>query len=137
MQTGLIGCGIAVMYYALKTNPNETDFLDSVTESRLKLILVGGPTQKPTAVQLLHRLTDAFSHDVIRRVNLVFCSVLWRDDYSTDCCLFEAQCSGLRPKWRSLPRRIVDVGIFGHWIFLETGMQDYDVNPDEFDNKAA
>ena len=43
----------------------------------------------------------------------------------------------MKPGYLDFPERIVDVGCFGRWWMAEKVLKDYDVHPDEWDEKGA
>ncbi|KAK2832806.1 hypothetical protein Q5P01_016695 [Channa striata] len=68
----------------------------------------------------------------LRHASLGVLSLVYYADCDPDNTLYETQCSNLSVRWRELHERVLDVGFAGRWWILNSKMQDYDVNDDEF-----
>lgn len=118
--------------YAIKTNPDEKNFMENLIEDRLKLSQVGDSSRNPSSTEYVEQMAQKMNRGLIRRTNLILFSIIWQSDYDEKCDLYAAHCKNLKPKWREFHRRILDVGVFGRWYNLNRAMIDYDVNPNEF-----
>ncbi|NWH82949.1 TIM29 translocase, partial [Piaya cayana] len=59
-------------------------------------------------------------------------AVVYEAPHAADAALYAAQCRHLRPRWRDLPSRVLDVGFLGRWWVLAARLRDCDVNEEEF-----
>ncbi|KAM6188702.1 mitochondrial import inner membrane translocase subunit Tim29, partial [Sarcoramphus papa] len=69
--------------------------------------------------------------------NLLFLAVVYEDPHAADAALYPARCRHLRPRWRELPGRLLDVGFWGRWWVLGARLRDCDVNEEEFGGLPA
>ncbi|NXW39595.1 TIM29 translocase, partial [Phaetusa simplex] len=59
-------------------------------------------------------------------------AVVYETPHPADAALYRARCRYLRPRWRDLPGRLLDVGFGGRWWVLGARLRDCDVNEEEF-----
>ncbi|NXT29418.1 TIM29 translocase, partial [Syrrhaptes paradoxus] len=59
-------------------------------------------------------------------------AVVYDAPHAADAALYPALCRHLQPRWRELPRRLLDVGFWGRWWVLAARLRDCDVNEEEF-----
>ncbi|NXD89104.1 TIM29 translocase, partial [Halcyon senegalensis] len=59
-------------------------------------------------------------------------AVVYEAPHAADAALYPARCRHLRPRWRELPGRVLDVGFCGRWWVLGARLRDCDVNEEEF-----
>jgi len=64
---------------------------------------------------------------------LIFLSI----DFDSNCGLYKSQCEYLTPGYLDFLDRIVDIGCLDRWWFAEKALKDYDINPEEWDEKGA
>lgn len=115
--------------------------------------------RNPHCTKHLHERLDLLFSGKLRVSNFGLFSIAWRDDKTSLCCQYSESCpyslpsnggdgeiTSLfrlflfdRPTEQGLPRvlniardRILDYGLFGHWVCLQRSMEDYDVNPYEW-----
>lgn len=117
----------------LQKNPELESYYRLLTQSRVELGLLSEKTRNKGAERWMQSITTLVNKKRLRATNMFFMTVLWQSDFPTNCDLFEANCGSVKPRWRDYFSRIVDVGLFGHWLLLEQRMEDFDVNHEEFD----
>lgn len=119
---------IALATYLAKNNPDETHFRDDLLKYCNEVLLVHPDLQNPVTVQHLTYLHRCYNEGVIRRLNFGICSFMWIHDYDQACFIYKSTCNYLKPEYRTLTDRIIDVGFLNRWWNLEKKIIDYDVN---------
>lgn len=124
------------LIYAIKTNPNDIDFRDLLQKSINESAMLTEKIRNHEVDDHLHYIADCYSHDLIRRLNLGFMSLLWVDNYGKVCGVYKTQCEYLKPRYLTFHERIIDIGFLGSWWILEEKMKEFDVNPSEWDENG-
>ncbi|XP_071038874.1 mitochondrial import inner membrane translocase subunit Tim29 isoform X2 [Parasteatoda tepidariorum] len=132
----IITSGLGLLLAAMKMNPDEQSFYDRQLQCITELSMVGDPIRNPAAENHLTYLTRCQNQGLLRKVDLLFFSLIWEADYNNECNIYPAQCKYLQPKYFTFYQRIVDVGLFGFWINLKLKMRDFDVNPEEWNEQT-
>ncbi|XP_055950245.1 mitochondrial import inner membrane translocase subunit Tim29-like [Argiope bruennichi] len=132
----LITSGLGIMFGALITNPDEQSFYDQHIKNSSTLVMVTDPIRNPAAEEHITYLTRCENQGLLRHTNLLFFSLMWVADYDKNCDIYAQQCKYLRPKFLTFYQRIVDVGLFGRWLNLKFKMKDFDINPNEWNEKS-
>ncbi|GAB1603131.1 mitochondrial import inner membrane translocase subunit Tim29-like [Argonauta hians] len=125
---------ISAVGLLIKSNPNENSFLMEIMENANKLALVGQPIRSPRTEKHINFLTENMRDRKLVHINLGVLSLIYEDNYSQGLGLYAAQCGKLKTPWLEIYKNIVDVGISGYWVYLDSAMKDYDINEDEWDN---
>ena len=120
-----------------KKNPSEEDFMEQLTNNMNELMLVGDPIRNPISDGHMQTLRKAYNTGEMRYLNLLFFSIMWRDNYHRRTDLYKAQCKPLKVGWLDLPDRTLDIGVLGKWWWVEKAMIDYDINPNEWPIEQA
>ncbi|GFS70444.1 uncharacterized protein NPIL_421211 [Nephila pilipes] len=128
----LITTGFATLIGAMQTNPNEHSFFDQHAKNSSALIMVAEPIRNPAVEEHVTYLNRCINQGLLRRMDLLFFSLMWVADYHKECNIYSTQCKYLRPDFLTFYERIVDVGVFGSWINLILKMKDFDINPNEW-----
>jgi len=118
--------------YTVKTNPDEQHFIATTLKNQSTLNLISDSIRNPISNDRMQSVMRLFNENRLGRLNFVFFSIIWRRDYGKDCDAYAAQCKVLKPNWRDMNTRFMDLGICGRWIFSELAMRDFDVNDNEF-----
>lgn len=134
VRTGIIFTSLAAAYTAYKTNPDERCFSDQLIEYTDEMGLVDPTIRNKSSYNHVHHLYKVWNENRLRRLNLIFFSILWQDDYPAKSGHPFAQCQYLKPTFSSFfsTDRILDVGIYGRWRILDRRLTDYDVNEEEW-----
>jgi len=128
---------ISGLFYALATNPGAHSYFQNVTKMDTELSLVAKPIRNPKAEAYLHQIRRLEMKGVLRHTNVAFFSFIWRDNENPEAGIYHAKCKYVKPRWTEVIReRVVDVGVGGRWWVLERNMQDFDVNPKEWEEKT-
>lgn len=120
-----------------KLNPNRYDYQTALLENANELSLVGEPIRNPTAVHHIESRLWEFKDDKLRYLNLGVCTLIWVARFNSTAELYEAKCSHLDSQWVKFHEDVVDVGVLGHWLNLEKAMEEYDVNPTEWETSTT
>lgn len=119
---------LGICYHLSEHNPDELMFRKQLLESSQKVLLVGRPVQNPSSIQHVKWLEQCHNERVIRKINFGIFSLLWMDDYDSDCDLYKTICPYLKPRYVTLHERLLDIGFLDTWWILENFMKNYDVN---------
>ncbi|KAM8974721.1 mitochondrial import inner membrane translocase subunit Tim29 [Pelodytes ibericus] len=132
--------GKAAVYLSLITGagvcsskaPSEDSFQSSLLEASSSLLLLSAWTRSGRSDQHVQRLIGLTNQGRLRHLNLLLFSLVYEAPYDPDVDLYAAQCPHLQPSLVDFPQRVLDVGFFGHWWFLRSKMEEFDVNENEF-----
>lgn len=119
----------AVLY---KTNPTEQHLRVTLVQDANELMLVGEMVRNPKSDEHIQTLIKAMKDDRLRRISLGIFSFLYITQFTKGIDLYAAHCSQLKPHWTEFHKHIVDIGVFGRWLYISKAMKDYDVNPEEW-----
>ncbi|KAK8393959.1 hypothetical protein O3P69_006273 [Scylla paramamosain] len=122
---------IASIMYAVKTNPDERDYKDTLHRYMNESAMLSSKVRNAEVDDHLHYMADCFDHGLLRRLSLGICSFLWVDNYSKECGVFKSQCGYLKPRYLTFHQRVQDMGFLGHWWRTEQLMEEFDVNHQE------
>ena len=129
----LLGLGL----YANQTNPDEKSYRENFIQNCQDLSQVGDPVRSPGAERLEDYVARAYNAGLLRRLDLVVCSLMWVDNQDPGMGVYSSQCQYLQPRWSDMRYRIVDVGLFGDWWISSKKMLEYDVNHDEWNEDGT
>ncbi|XP_050407256.1 mitochondrial import inner membrane translocase subunit Tim29 [Patella vulgata] len=128
-----IYCSIlAASAVLFKTNPSENSFRTLMVESANDLALVGDPIRNTSSDNYMQNLINNHKDGRVHYVSLGLFSLIYLTDYRNSLGLYAAKCKYVKPRWSQFHKSILDVGVFGRWIYTEEAMKDYDVNPEEW-----
>lgn len=118
----------------MKTNPGEKELHDRLTECVTDLMLVGERIRNPKSETAIDEYSRLVNDGRLRCYNLGICSLLSLRSHAKEINLYSAHCKYTEPHWTEFFSTVYDVGIFGRWINLEKSMEDFDINPEEWEN---
>ncbi|XP_061167884.1 mitochondrial import inner membrane translocase subunit Tim29-like [Saccostrea echinata] len=119
-----------------KTNPTERDFKQELLDDAHEMLLIGEPIRNVNTDRYLCSLLEAQRDGRLRYRSLLFFSLVYFDNMSHESDLFEARCKLIKPHWKDFHKSIVEVGILGRFVNLRKAMEDYDVNPQEWNEQG-
>lgn len=134
-KTSLYFALLSVAAYFMKTNPTKWQFEAQLTDCANDIAVVGEPIRSPNSDRYVQHLVCCANAGLLRRTTFGIFSIMWIDNYDQAVDVYEARCKLLKVGWFELPERIVDIGILGHWRWLEKAMIDYDINPAEWEDQ--
>ncbi|KAM9612438.1 mitochondrial import inner membrane translocase subunit Tim29 [Morphnus guianensis] len=126
---GAAACAAAV--------PSAESFEAATVEAAGTLLLLSPGTRSPAADRHVQRLLRRREAGRLRYRNFFFLAVVYEAPHAADAALYPARCPHLRPRWRELPGRLLDVGFWGRWWVLGARLRDCDVNEEEFGGLPA
>ncbi len=134
LKAATLSSVLGALGFAAATNPDERDYNARFVENCLELMCVPDSIRNSNSERWHDDVWKMRSGLNIRRMNLLLCSVMWRDEESSKVGLYNARCDYLKPGYLDIFKdRLVDVGFLGKWWLMEDRMKDFDVNPDEWD----
>ncbi|KAM9746642.1 mitochondrial import inner membrane translocase subunit Tim29 [Menidia menidia] len=137
LRSSAYGALLAGVWACFHTNPGRCSFEAALLERSNQLGLLSAWTRSAAAdghVQSLARLRE---QGRLGYASLGLLSLVYRAENHGDTMLFEARCPDLAAPWRELPGRVLDVGFTGRWWVLDSKMEDYDINEEEFKQLPA
>ena len=132
LKATLLSSVLGVGLYANRTNPDEKSFRENFLRNCQDLSQVGDPVRSEGAEKLHDYLSRAYNAGLLRRLDFWVGSVIWVDDGDMRLGVYSSQCEYLRPTWRDMRYRMVDVGLFGVWWISSKKMEEYDVSVNEW-----
>ncbi|XP_054039510.1 LOW QUALITY PROTEIN: mitochondrial import inner membrane translocase subunit Tim29-like, partial [Rissa tridactyla] len=118
---------------AVAASPTPDSFEAATLEAAGALLLLSPGTRSPRADRHVQRLLRRRAAGRLRYQNLLFLAVVYETPHPPPtAALYRACCRYLRPRWRELPGRLLDVGFAGRWWVLGARLRDCDVNEEEF-----
>jgi len=133
LKTSVYFALLSVAACFVKVNPTKEQFESLLTECSNDMAVVGDPIRNPNSDKHIQHLTSCANAGLLRRTSFGAFSVMWIDNFDPAVDVYEARCKLLKVGWAEWPQRIVDIGVLGHWRWLEEAMIDYDVNPTEWE----
>ena len=131
--SSLLGLGL----YANRTNPDEKSYRETFIQNCQDLSQVGDPVRSDPAGRLHDYVARAYNAGLLRRLDLVVCSLIWVDNQDKAMGVYSAQCQYLQPTWTDMRYRIVDVGFMGNWWISSRKMEEYDVDTREWNKDGS
>ncbi|XP_012735019.2 mitochondrial import inner membrane translocase subunit Tim29 [Fundulus heteroclitus] len=119
------------------TKPDQSSFEGALLERSNQLGLLSPWIRNGVSDGHVQSLVKLRNEGCLRYASLGLLCLVYRADYDPDATLYEARCSNLSVPWRELPQRVLDVGFIGRWWILDSKMQDYDVNKEEYKHLPA
>lgn len=119
------------LYYLYHENPDVNSYEDALLECSNELLQLSHLIRNPSSDNYVQKLLKYRNQERIRIQSFGILSLVWVSEFGPSCDLYEKHCEYVQPRWKSFPQQMIDVGILGHWYFLEKAMIDYDVNEAE------
>lgn len=116
---------------AVRTRPDYAQYLNDVLGYANELSLCSEQVRNPQAKNYIDDVITSHSDKRLTYVNLGVAALIIRKPSSAYCCNFQETCSSLQPRLWTLTQRVVDVGVAGHWLLLDTELKDFDVNDNQ------
>lgn len=114
------------------TKPDFSSFDAALLDRSTQLGLLSPWNRNGSSDGHVQSLVKLRNEGRLRHLSLGLLSLVYYADHDPNTTLYEAQCSNLSTRWRELPQHVLDVGFAGRWWILNSKMQDYDVNEEEF-----
>lgn len=119
-------------WLCLHFNPDRLSFDALLLENSNQLGLLSPWIRSGTSDNHIQSLVKLHNEGRLRYLSLGILSLVYWADNDPNTALYEAQCSSLSVPWRELPHRALDVGFAGRWWVLDSKMNNYDINEEEF-----
>ncbi len=135
IRTAILTTVLGGITLCAKYNPSETVFRQQLIASANELQLLGDKIQNPFANDHVERLVELRNSGRLRCLSLFLFSIMWTDNFDPDVDIYEAHCSYVSVGWTELPRKVVDIGFWNRWWLLNKAMENYDINPKEWNEE--
>lgn len=132
VRSSLASVLVSCAYYCASSNPDEHSYRSELLECANSMLYISPAVRNPSAVQHLEYLEKCYNMGVVKKLNLVFFSVIWIDEFNNNIQAYKANCKYLKPSILSVHKRAVDIGFLNVWWNLKKIMVDYDINPEEW-----
>lgn len=155
-----MGC---CLYTAIHFCPTERDYYAALVNAGIDIWEVPDLIRNPRSLNHVSHRYKLFIKNQIRSSHFGIINVIWRDDRTKSCCQYVESCKYTYPAsgggdftalfrlllfdrpdesgWRRfvsiIEDRVLDVGFLGQWWLMSRAMQDYDVNPSEWEAYAS
>jgi hypothetical protein len=119
--------------YCMVTNPTVRSYKQDVTKFDTELSLVSTAVRNPRATRYLQDIRKMEMRGIQRFQSIGIATLVWRDNEDKANGVYHSSCKYVKPRFSEiLTERLVDVGFIGKWWALQKNMQDFDVNPQEW-----
>ena len=116
---------------AVSKRPDYNGYLNDVLGYSNELSMCSDLVRNPKAKRYIDNIITMHSDGYLTYINLGVVALIKRRAHSAHCSNFHETCPSLQPRvWRSV-ERVVDVGVWGRWLLLDTELKDYDINEEE------
>lgn len=128
-----IGLSTLFVLNLFRSNEDLRSYRAEVISACNKISAVIKNSRNPNSESFVENLGELNCHGMLRQIDLGISTVIYKADVDPELALYRHNCPYLRPSIKEFFQdRILDVGILGHWLLLETKMKDYDINADEY-----
>lgn len=136
VRASIIASFLTGSVIAFKTNPTMESYYDQLIVNQNEMVMVNPIVRNTFSYDYLFNQWQMSNTSSLRRLNLLFFSILWKADFPHSSGLYTANCKYLQPKYISyLTEKVVDIGFLGRWWILAQSLKDFDINPDEWSEK--
>ena len=135
LKAGVWGVAAGLCLYANHTNPDQRAFGDFMVRVNQDVGEVCDTIRNPASSAWLKDVGRLAMAGQLRAWNFGLLTVVWRSDYSDQLGHVKANCKYLKTGFTDIftEGRVVDVGFLGKWWITSKAMEDYDINPEEWD----
>jgi len=123
----------ALVIATWRKRPDYADYINDVLEYSNEIAQCSQELRNPHSEAYINSIInlDAGSH--LRYISLGVCAVVLQRVHSPDCKNYHQTCKYLQPRLWLVHHRVVDVGGWGRWWWLEKNMVDFDVNEEQLE----
>ena len=132
--------GLATLFVCnmFRTNEDLRSYKDELVRASTKIFSLSEQTRNKSSHAYIEKIGQMNVEDTLRQIDLGLATIIYRSDYGSNLGLFRATCKQLQPSvYEIFKDRMVDVGILGQWLLLETKMKDYDINDEEWHQEVS
>lgn len=115
-----------------KRCPDYNSYKNEIIEYSNELGLCAETSRNQQTKLYVDNISAMINNCSVRQLNLGVCTVIMEKPYSCNCQNYHEVCKYLQPRKWMFYHRIIDVGVWNHWIVLTRTMTDFDVNEEEF-----
>src|SRR6266487_2619872 len=98
-KTVFISGSIAFFFHAFKTNPDENSFTKQLVSASNDIALINDTIRNQSSYEHVTYLYQCDNQRLLRRLNLLCFSLLFRDYYCRDSAVYVDQCPYLKPSY--------------------------------------
>lgn len=120
--------GLGFLYFCNTHNPNLQSFRANFLQCANELSLINETLVNPQSLNHIKYIEECYNQKLVRHFNLGIASIIWIDNYSYECDLYQSNCKYLKVPYSKFMERIIDVGFCNIWWVTSRKMLDYDVN---------
>lgn len=132
-----IGLATVFVMNLFRSNEDLRSYSAEVISACNKLSAVVQNSRNPTSNRFIQDVGELNCHGLLRQIDLGFSTLIYKVDGGPELALYRYNCPHLRPSLKEFFKdRVLDFGVLGHWIMLETKMKDYDINMEEYEESV-
>ena len=133
LKASLYGASIIFTLNLFRTNEGLRSYASEVISACNRVGAVTKNLRNPISNSYVQTIGELNGYRQLRQIDLGFSTLIYKTDSNPEVGLFRYNCKNLKPSLREFfTERLVDYGVLGHWLILETKMRNYDVNEDEY-----
>ena len=122
--------GFITAFY--KKCPNLSCYRSDVIEYCNELGLCAEGARSGQAKSYVDRVSTLLHDDQVQYVSLGVVAIVMQRPSSPRCKNYHETCPHLRPRIWRLHDRVLDIGVWNQWVYLERNMLNFDINESEF-----
>ena len=115
-----------------KKRPDLDGYINDILEYSNEIGQCSEAIRNSRAQSYIGRIIRLNSDGYLRYINLGLVAIVMERSSAPACKNYHETCKHLQPGMLSAWHRVIDVGLWGHWLQLERNMVDFDVSEDEF-----
>jgi len=129
----LYGVSVVFVLNLFRTNEGLRSYNADVVSACNRIGAVTENLRNPFSNSYVQTLGELNGHRQLRQIDLGFSTIIYKTESNPEVALFRYNCKYLNPTiLEFFTEKIVDLGVLGHWLVLESKMRDYDVNEEEY-----
>lgn len=133
LKATFYGASTLLILNLFRTNEGLRSYHSEVICACNRIAAVTENSRNPDSLKFVNNVGELKCHGLLRQIDLGFSTIIYRSDSNPETALYRYNCSYLRPSIKEFAQeRLVDLGLFGHWLLLELKMKDYDINENEY-----
>lgn len=133
VRATLYGISIVFVLNLFRTNEGLRSYTNEVVTACNRIGYVAENLRNPISNRYVQTIVELKGHRQLRQLDLGFSTLIYKSDSNPEVALYKHNCKYLNPSIKEFfTEKLVDLGILGHWLVLESKMRNYDINEEEY-----
>lgn len=138
LKATIYGTSTLFVLNLFRTNEGLRSYHSEVISACNKIGSLTENSRNPISYKFIQEIGELNGTGLLRQVDLGFSTLIYRTDCNSNVALYRYNCPYLNPSIKEfINERLVDLGVLGHWLVLETKMLDYDINDKEYESTTS